>query len=235
MYFNARSVLPKIDFLRVLCAIHSPDCVCIVESWLSDDIENSELCICGYDIVRLDRNRHGGGVLLFINSVYTHNIVFSGSIELELLIVSVSLKSVPITIALFYRPPGSPFVIFDTLLSTLCNHVDPYSLSNLILLGDFNVNYLETSHPLFSKLLLLSNSLSLTQCVTQHPVPLLIWYSYPLQTHSYFVNQFPLCQILTILESLSQLLSTKQQPIRKGLNEESGDTLLLISIEHKKC
>ena len=33
-----------------------------VESWLSNDIQNSELCISGYDIVPLDRNRHGGGV-----------------------------------------------------------------------------------------------------------------------------------------------------------------------------
>jgi hypothetical protein len=65
---SARSI-SQARFLRVICAIHSPDCVCIVESWLSNDILNSELCVCGYDVVRLDRNRHGGGVLLYINSV----------------------------------------------------------------------------------------------------------------------------------------------------------------------
>ena len=75
LYFNARSLLPKLDILRVLCAIHTSDCVCIVESWLNNYIKNSELCINGYDVVRLDRNRHGGGVLLYINSVLTHNIV----------------------------------------------------------------------------------------------------------------------------------------------------------------
>ena len=103
MYFNARSLLPKLDFLSFLCAIHTPDCVCIVESWLNNDIQNSELCISGYDIVRLDRNRHGGGILLYINSILTHSIVYSGSPELELVIISIMQSNSPIllTIALF--------------------------------------------------------------------------------------------------------------------------------------
>ena len=79
LYFNARSLL-QVTFLRVLCAIRTPDCVCIVESWLNNDIQNSELCINEYGVVHLDRNRHGG-VLLYINTVLTHSIVFS---ELEL-------------------------------------------------------------------------------------------------------------------------------------------------------
>ena len=107
--------------------------------WLSSDIQNSELCISGYDIIRLDHNRHGGGVLLFVNSVYTHNILFSGCSELELVIVSVYNNSLPLTLALFYRPPGSPFVVLDNLLSALCAYVDPYCLSNFVLLGDFNL------------------------------------------------------------------------------------------------
>ena len=40
-------------------------------------------------IVRLDCTRHGGGVLLFINSVFTHHFVFTGSPELELVVVTI--------------------------------------------------------------------------------------------------------------------------------------------------
>ena len=71
----------------VLCAMHTSDCACIVESWLNN-IQNSELCINGYNVIRLDRNRHGGGVL-YINSVFTHSIVYSGSSQLEFVIVSI--------------------------------------------------------------------------------------------------------------------------------------------------
>ena len=78
--------------------MYEPDCICIVESWLSGDIHDSEFCIDGNDIICLDCNRHGGGVLLFINSVFTHHAVFTGRHELELVIV---LLSVSLTIALF--------------------------------------------------------------------------------------------------------------------------------------
>ena len=142
------------DFLRVLCALHTPDCICVVESWLNSDIENSELCISGYDIVRLDRNRHGGGVLFYINSVFTHSIVFSGSDDLELVIVSIveTSNQPPLTLALFYRPPSSSYSVLDHLLTALCTHINPPCLTNFILLGDFNINFFDTSHPLFYKL-----------------------------------------------------------------------------------
>ena len=166
MYFNARSLLPKLDFLRALCVIHSPDCICIVESWLNSDILNNELYIDGYTVVRLDRNRHGGGVLFFIKSVYSYNIIYNGSPDLELLIVSICTGLAPLTLALFYRPPSSSTVVLDNLLTVLFTHINPLSLSNFILLGDFNVNYFNHSHPLFTKLLFVSSSLSLTQVVT---------------------------------------------------------------------
>jgi hypothetical protein len=62
LYFNVRSLLPKLDDLRIICSLHSPDIVCITESWLDSSIENSEIIIQGYIIHRHDRNRHGGGI-----------------------------------------------------------------------------------------------------------------------------------------------------------------------------
>ena len=75
--------------------------------------------------------------------------MFTGSPELELVhvVVTIHLLSVSLTIALFYRPPGS-----HSLLTALCTHI--------------LFNYLNTSHSLFSKLLSVSNSLSLTQVVS---------------------------------------------------------------------
>ena len=97
LYFNARSLLPKVYCLRTVAAVHSPDCICIVETWLNGDILDNELCIEGYDI-RLDRNRHGGGVLIYVSSTFSHNVLYSGSPELELIIVSIC-TTVPIIIA----------------------------------------------------------------------------------------------------------------------------------------
>lgn len=96
--------MPKIDYLRTIAAVHSPDYICIVETWLNKDILNNELCIEGYDIIRLDRNRHGGGILIYVNSTFSHNVLYSGSPELELIIVSICTTA-PITVALFIGLP----------------------------------------------------------------------------------------------------------------------------------
>ena len=56
MYFNARSVLRKVDNLKLVCAIHQPDVIFIVESWLDKEISDSELSLDGYNVNRVDRN-----------------------------------------------------------------------------------------------------------------------------------------------------------------------------------
>ena len=48
------------------------------ESWLSDDITDS------YMIMRLDRNRHGGGVTLFISNVMSHFLLATISLNVSL-------------------------------------------------------------------------------------------------------------------------------------------------------
>ena len=53
-YFNVRSLLPKIDNLKLFCSVYSPDIICVVETWLDGDILDSEISIQGYSIVRLD-------------------------------------------------------------------------------------------------------------------------------------------------------------------------------------
>ena len=67
LYFNARSLYPKLDELRVLCTLQTPDIICIAETWLCGYIENSECHLPGYNCIRCDRDRHGGGVALFIS------------------------------------------------------------------------------------------------------------------------------------------------------------------------
>ena len=53
------------DELATIAEAHSPDLICIVESWLNNDIPNAEISLVGYHLCRLDRNRHGGGVVIY--------------------------------------------------------------------------------------------------------------------------------------------------------------------------
>ena len=54
---NVRSLLPKIDEIRLILTLCSIDVLCICESWLDDSIYDNDIACDGYNIVREDRNR----------------------------------------------------------------------------------------------------------------------------------------------------------------------------------
>ena len=47
LYFNARSILPKLDELKIITENSNPDVVCITETWLSQEISDGEMSIPG--------------------------------------------------------------------------------------------------------------------------------------------------------------------------------------------
>ena len=81
-------MLPKLDELVATCSPSHPDIVCLVETWLSVDVLDSEVFIPNYSVVGLDRNRHGGGVLVYVHSSITYNVLLCGHANLELIVVS---------------------------------------------------------------------------------------------------------------------------------------------------
>ena len=42
--------------------------LCIVGTWLYEDINDSELLLPGYQLYRLDCSRHGGGIMMYVCS-----------------------------------------------------------------------------------------------------------------------------------------------------------------------
>ena len=62
----------KLDEINVLVAEYNFAVICLTETWLDNSIDaNSILLICYRGPFRLDRNRHGGGVLAYVkNNIY---------------------------------------------------------------------------------------------------------------------------------------------------------------------
>ena len=105
LYFNCRSLLPKIDELSALCSAENPDIVCLVETWLGCDITDNEVLVPNYSIVRLDRNRHGGGVAMYIHNSVGYNVLLCGPAGLELLVVALFRNRFKLCLSVFYRLP----------------------------------------------------------------------------------------------------------------------------------
>ena len=133
LYYNARSIVHKIDELRSNCLLYKPDIVCVTETWLDSVIENSELSIPDYELIRLDRNRQGGGIAIFIASHLSFQVISSGPYFLEFLALCIKCTSGNFVVSVLYRPPSSPGSFFDNLsliLEDLC--IPLYSTFNSV-------------------------------------------------------------------------------------------------------
>ena len=164
LYYNARSLLPKMDELRLVCMSEQPDVVCIVETWLDENILESEISVDNYSVVRLDRNRHGGCIVMYIRDCLHCSVLNVDTQGLELAIVTVTSNSFRICIGLLYRPPSSSVFVLDNLFSVL-ESLEPSYFSNFVLIGDFNIDYNNSFHPLRQRLDTIASSFSFVQVV----------------------------------------------------------------------
>ena len=114
LYYNARSLIPKMDELRTIVESQRPSVICVVETWLSEEVSDQEISLSEYQVTRLDRNRHGGGIVIYVHNAISVGVLLSGPNELEFL--AVSLCSPNSTrkhcIALLYRSPSCPVSFF---------------------------------------------------------------------------------------------------------------------------
>ena len=132
-----RSLLPKITELKYITANTKAAILSVTETWLDESVSDAEIQILGYNILRRDRNRHGGGVCVYIRS----DIAFNERWDLqnkiiETLWIDLLLpKTKPILISTCYRPPNQTHFLecFENILASIRSDVELY------ILGDFNI------------------------------------------------------------------------------------------------
>ena len=65
---NITSLVKHVEELRIFIHEQPIDILCINETRLDNSISSAEVEICGYEIVRRDRNRNGGGVAIYLRN-----------------------------------------------------------------------------------------------------------------------------------------------------------------------
>ena len=121
----------------------------ITETKLDDTINNEEIKIDGYNLLRSDRNRNGGGVACYIKNNIAYNRKPSLSENIENVTLDILLpKSKPITVGIIYRPPSQNDFVehFHKALTKL-----PFQSNEIFLLGDFNINLFFEGHFILKK------------------------------------------------------------------------------------
>ena len=146
---NVNSLLSKIEELTALAINTNISVLGITETNLDNSVSNQELKIDGYNLLRSDRNKNGGGVACYIKNNVAHNRKLSISEKIENIVLDILLpKSKPITVGIINRPPNQVDFVnhFNNALGKL-----PCQSNEIYLLGDFNINLFFKGHYVLKK------------------------------------------------------------------------------------
>ena len=72
----------------ILASLQNPDIIRIVVSWMDCSIIDTELNIFNYTLTRLDRSRHGDGILIFIKDSLPFSVIISDPDNLEFIFIA---------------------------------------------------------------------------------------------------------------------------------------------------
>ena len=116
--------------------------IAITESWLKPYIQDAQIEIKGFNIIRADRqNRERGGSLLYINS----NLPFFNEQTYDNDMCEVALCTIPnikMIVCCFYRPPDATeesFRLAIRFVETYITRTADYESYEIQILGDFNL------------------------------------------------------------------------------------------------
>ena len=74
LHLNINSLLLRIDELRHIARLTNAAVIGIFESKLDESVPTSEIQIDEYDLLRCDRNKHGGEQLCYIRNNLSYNV-----------------------------------------------------------------------------------------------------------------------------------------------------------------
>ena len=130
---NIRGLLGKIDELRTILKKCQFDLMCVCETFIDYNVAPDEIIIQGYSVELRNRNRHGGGVLIYVKD----GIKYTKITDLtSTLVESTWINIKQLAVGVMYRPPSSNVEYFTNMLDQLDHIYSKYD--NVILLGDLN-------------------------------------------------------------------------------------------------
>lgn len=148
-HLNVRSLSTGFLEFRDIILNNCMDVVTISETWITNDINSNIVGIAGYSLFRKDRTGRGGGIAVYVREeLKCETIQFDFDIEeggVESLWLNLKICNTNLVIGTIYRPP----VVNISYLINLVDNVLPFLLStydNVVILGDFNVNFFNTGN-----------------------------------------------------------------------------------------
>ena len=158
VHLNLQSMNNKFDLIKIQVREMGFQIFTFSESWLTDSIPDTQIGIDGYNVVRWDRSwneengngiKKGGGVGFYIRD----DLTFSQSGLLQYNISSrdieccwlklINKEAKDILLCTVYRSPTGNVENFCNILTTTIEEIGNSMNKEIIVMGDFNINYVD--------------------------------------------------------------------------------------------
>ncbi len=142
-FLNIVSLPGQIDEIRHSMCSKNVDLIAFNETRLDLSISDGLIHLDGYEVVRKDRSRNGGGVFIYLRSSINYKIrSYLIPPELEAVCLEITKpQSKPFIVTTIYRPPNATAEFFDHL-EKLIKQIDDEN-KEMYILGELNCNLLE--------------------------------------------------------------------------------------------
>ena len=179
VHLNIRSVVKKIDQIRTMVPNNTLDVFTLSETWLRKYMSTQIVHLNGYKLFRMDREakakngkvKRGGGLITYVNEKHASNTelldnlcVSNEHVEAQWILIH-RPQSRNICVCNLYRPPNSNLVKTISYLEKCIQSLN-LSKTEVILLGDLNVNYVNKSSPSYKKFNFFAKSMGLIQHIS---------------------------------------------------------------------
>lgn len=134
LFFNAQSLVNKLDEFLLLLSGGSYDIIFVVETWLSNTVTDAMLVgQSPYNVTRRDRGSRAGGILVAVKKGINY-VIMNTSEDTEALTIDLTTDKIVITVG--YIPNGKDVEVV-TKMCDYINSVNRGNRTNLVV-GDFN-------------------------------------------------------------------------------------------------
>ncbi|VDP89799.1 unnamed protein product [Echinostoma caproni] len=164
-YTNAQGLRSKFSELVLRFQSSQWDIIAVTETWLTNDILDSELCLPGMSLLRRDHPTRGGGVLLYHQNDLQCDAVDPPVSAPDTIWCKLKLsKHDDCLVGVVYHSPSSTESANDTFVRAMLQVLSA-KFSHILIVGDFNCPHLDqtlTSH--------LSFQSQFKQLIDSHPL-----------------------------------------------------------------
>lgn len=165
---NSESLIAHHSEIEIFVRHCQPMVLCLTETCLTDSINDFEIHIENYNIIRVDSDsRHTGGVMCYISNKVKYELVEKVTFEKNYWLLVLYIKDININLACVYHSPSASDADFISSFEEWCNEAILKLNGNLCVVGDFNLNWLDNTRYYPTKFRNTVNDLGLRQIVPE--------------------------------------------------------------------